>query len=227
MGIIAILAALLLPSLAGAKERARRASCKNSERQLMLAMHLYADENAQRLPSGASDSGQDQFLPVVSTATSNVLVQYLAGKRLLRCPGFTDYFRPDAWFEKEARAHRLGHVLGYNYHGGRTNNHWMIPPGGTNWIAPLRSTDSSTLVLVSDMNDWSYTGRATFVPHGKHGPVLTAMDPANKGAGQSSDKLGAVGGNVGLMDGSVSWKNIKHMRVYSAYRVWQDCAAMW
>src|SRR5436190_5561784 len=49
IAIIAILAALLLPALAGAKERARRVSCKNSLRQFSLALHMYGDDNLQRL----------------------------------------------------------------------------------------------------------------------------------------------------------------------------------
>ena len=69
IAIIAILAALLLPALAGAKERARRTSCKNSMRQLSLAAHMYGDDNDQTLPTGASNkSPLDDHLPVVSTA---------------------------------------------------------------------------------------------------------------------------------------------------------------
>src|SRR5689334_316456 len=37
IAIIGILAALLLPTLAGAKERGRRVSCKSSMRQFMMA----------------------------------------------------------------------------------------------------------------------------------------------------------------------------------------------
>src|ERR1041385_6851055 len=53
IAIIAILAALLLPAFVGAKERARRINCKNSQRQFLIAIHLYGDEHQQLLPSGA------------------------------------------------------------------------------------------------------------------------------------------------------------------------------
>src|SRR5258706_13983942 len=74
IAIIGILAALLLPVLAGAKERARRANCKNSQRQFILAAHLYGDDYHQRLPSGAPNEpiqADDDHLPVLSAVTSN------------------------------------------------------------------------------------------------------------------------------------------------------------
>jgi prepilin-type N-terminal cleavage/methylation domain-containing protein len=49
IAIIAILAALLLPALAGAKEKGLRAFCQNNNRQIGLAMHLYAGENRDYL----------------------------------------------------------------------------------------------------------------------------------------------------------------------------------
>lgn len=45
IAIIAILAALLLPSLAGAKEKQRRTVCGNHLRQVMMAWMLYANDN--------------------------------------------------------------------------------------------------------------------------------------------------------------------------------------
>src|SRR3954465_8965239 len=77
IAIIAILAALLLPALAGAKEKARRASCKSSMKQFLLAVHLYAADNEDLVPSGASNvSAEDDHLPVLCSATSNAIVQY-------------------------------------------------------------------------------------------------------------------------------------------------------
>src|SRR5436309_778851 len=92
IAIIAILAALLLPALMGAKERARRAGCKNSLRQFILAVQMYGDDFDQILPTGASNKGAlDDHLPVLSTATSNAIVQYSSGTdRLAHCPSFGD-----------------------------------------------------------------------------------------------------------------------------------------
>jgi type II secretory pathway pseudopilin PulG len=52
IAIIAILAAMLLPALARAKERAREVSCLNNLRQVALAYTMYrADHNDERVVS--------------------------------------------------------------------------------------------------------------------------------------------------------------------------------
>ena len=50
IAIIAILAAMLLPALAKAKETAKRISCTNNLRQLGLAIRLYVDDSHETLP---------------------------------------------------------------------------------------------------------------------------------------------------------------------------------
>jgi len=53
VAIIGILAALLLPALASAKERGRQTACINSVRQQSLAVLMYADEHEDLLPPTA------------------------------------------------------------------------------------------------------------------------------------------------------------------------------
>jgi prepilin-type N-terminal cleavage/methylation domain-containing protein/prepilin-type processing-associated H-X9-DG protein len=50
IAIIAILAALLLPVLSQAKEKAWRTQCVNNFKQLALAIQLYAEDHADQLP---------------------------------------------------------------------------------------------------------------------------------------------------------------------------------
>src|SRR5215472_4230879 len=50
IAIIAILAAMILPALARAKDKARRTQCMNNVKQVSLAIRLYSDGYKDKLP---------------------------------------------------------------------------------------------------------------------------------------------------------------------------------
>ena len=62
IAIIAILAALLLPALSRAKEKADRISCQNNLRQISLYVQFYTDENRDIFPAHRNQNENDNPL---------------------------------------------------------------------------------------------------------------------------------------------------------------------
>jgi len=63
IAIIAILASILLPALAMAKSKAQRLQCMSQEKQLDLAMNLFAGDNSDTYPAGGYGvAGQNKCL---------------------------------------------------------------------------------------------------------------------------------------------------------------------
>ena len=228
IAVISILAALLLPALVSAKEKARRVACKNNVRQFILTAHLLANDNEEKVPSGLSDNRDagDEHIPVISTATRKALIQYSGTEKIIECPSLGNPFnKKDGWYYES-----YGFVIGYNYLGGHTNTPWPVDAGFSNWVSPQTINEKSSLVLVTDANDWSPGFGKTFAPHGSRGPILRDNDYSNeRAAGAPPAAIGAAGGNVGLLDGSVSWKKISQMKQYRGSRFWDNdgCLALW
>jgi len=76
IAIIGILAALLLPALAGAKDKARRVTCAQNLRQINQAMALYLADNRDVLPPPEQPGGH----------WPTVLLPNYSNLRLLLCP---------------------------------------------------------------------------------------------------------------------------------------------
>jgi prepilin-type N-terminal cleavage/methylation domain-containing protein/prepilin-type processing-associated H-X9-DG protein len=87
MAIIAVLAALLLPALAGSKEAARATACLSNLHQVGIALQVYVQENNNKMPV-MRDVSTDPTVAATNTfpAINNVLAAQLGNTNVLRCP---------------------------------------------------------------------------------------------------------------------------------------------
>jgi prepilin-type N-terminal cleavage/methylation domain-containing protein len=233
IAIIAILAGLLFPALSSAKERARRASCLNNSRQFILATHIYAGDFQDYLPQGNTDfraNTNDTHTPILSSASKTNILRYASPLRVLDCPNLAKFFEKG----KDWRDHAdYGIAIGYHYLGGHSNTPWPPPAGTTNtWISPQKTSDDPALVLVADLNVYAYSFQRILAPHTARGPVVREeiyFESHPEAYQQTPATIGAKGGNVGLLDGSVTWKDISRMRSYSGSQIWgaDGCFGLW
>lgn len=88
IAIIGILAAILLPALARAREAARRASCANNLKQMGLALKMYSGESkGERYPfMGVVDCNNDLLVWNAMFDMDSVFPEYLPDLDVLVCP---------------------------------------------------------------------------------------------------------------------------------------------
>ena len=236
ISVISLLAGLLVPMLARAREKGRRAACMGNIRQFIIGIQAYAGDERERLPSGLSDAldPTDEHTPILSRKIRNRLAALIGDARALSCPWLRDPFDdPNGWYYVYY-GEDYGYVIGYNYLGGHQGTPWRLEDIGDHaeatWVSPQRTFDRSSLPLVTELNAWSLSESKTFAPHGPRGAILMAGDTGNTALeGIPSAQLGAAGGHVGLLDGSIRWKHIQDMKTYRGSRQWgeEGCFTAW
>lgn len=139
IAIIAILAAILFPVFARARENARRASCQSNEKQLALGFMMYTQDYDERFPQHwgyyYSGGGGAAF------PWSLAILPYVKSNQLFFCPSDTNPIH------KSSNSVSTGNVsYGYNYAFLAMSGSYPVVPSSLNLLSSIKYP-SETLLL--------------------------------------------------------------------------------
>ena len=237
IAIIAILAAMLLPALAKAKEKARRIQCLNNLHQFAIATVSYAGDNKEKLPEIVSPGGGWAWdLP--STVADAMLASGLQ-KKTLYCPGTSPRFDDNLnflnpaplsqwnFFGNNATARVIGYVMAFtgpaasptsfNLNTTNQNSTLMPEPIKVSIFVTLPAPPNTDRPLISDANisenlagtaaNPGPAGSFTSVAGGFEYPVGTKVPHLSPHLKKSLPD----GGHIAFKDGHVAWRKFRDM----------------
>ena len=156
IAIIAILAAILFPVFARARENARRASCLSNTKQIGLGILQYTQDYDEKLPSSYDLSGDE------TKCWWGAMIQpYVKSTQLFYCPSDSTFTRANGFF-------RYNVSYGYNY---AYLNAVATPNYSGGGISLASITEVSQTVMLGDSNNslpYIIYSQATYQPLPRH-----------------------------------------------------------
>ena len=165
--------------------------------------------------------------PLLSCKTRDRILHYANTIKALECPNLAKSFEQKAGW-RDWTSDGFGIAIGYHYLGGHTNTPWEIQDNDKatdTWISPQKGTENPQTVLLGDLNIYAYSASRILAPHTARGYAIREDKDftANEALlSQTPRDIGAKGGNIGLMDGSVAWRDIWRMRAYKSGQSFDD-----
>jgi prepilin-type N-terminal cleavage/methylation domain-containing protein/prepilin-type processing-associated H-X9-DG protein len=198
IAIIALLAAILFPAFARARENARRASCQSNMKQIALGVKMYVQDYDEKFPLIWQNQKADGSVNTARTGQwITATMPYIKSAQVLACPSY----KPAKSTEPYSYAAN-GYLFGKN-ESVLTSSAVII----LNW--ELASEADSTASQAAPLLE--VCGAAQVEPYG---PLASSI--GSKGCffpgknGESERHLG--GANYSFVDGHVKWYRVEQIK---------------
>jgi prepilin-type N-terminal cleavage/methylation domain-containing protein len=236
IAIIAILAAMLLPVLAKAKERALKISCASNLHQVEVALQVYASSCNDKIPYLSNNSGGASWAWDMPWPAANLMLSAVGGSpKIFYCPSTAPRFTDWQNFQEPGNGNSL-----WNFDPGVLRiTGYVFAFGGP--LSLLQVTNQNTTLNLEHV----YTGFIGFPSRLNPGPNLVSPSdrvitadviistgnaiPGYKNVGNTYDNVTGgfqqngkayphlsahlnnhripEGSNIGYKDGHVNWQN--------------------
>ncbi len=202
IAIIAILAAMLLPALAKAKDKANKASCINNLKQLAVAGIMFADDQNKGTFQDGGNAGAAYY--VGGDFRRQMTNAYKLGRNTFYCPSNPSWNQDSLWYWSADTS-----VIGYFYLVG--HKEWASAPfGGISWnpTAVSAATGARQPYLAVKTTDRPHF-QVMFTDISRYynnSWLRPDSGPDTKGVNHFSRKANLPeGNNEGYLDGHVEW----------------------
>lgn len=196
IAIIALLVSILLPALSRAREQARISVCSSNQRQLSVALHLYAEDYDEHLP-GTPGYRADSLNYYYQDASDLFhLDRY--------CEEPDVYYCPSSEYQADTPVGDGTYFLWFNAYG-----HWARFIGYSCYVS-VRKYDGIYETIptrISDPASWVVWSDRDFLL-ALDGKYWTSNHPGDYGAypERPPKTSGRWGTNVATLDGAVEWR---------------------
>ncbi|HEU5071423.1 MAG TPA: prepilin-type N-terminal cleavage/methylation domain-containing protein [Verrucomicrobiae bacterium] len=234
IAIIAILAAMLLPALGLAKEKAKRIKCTSNLKQIGIAFAIYAGDNNDKVPQTVVGAGNSpgSALWDVPRLTADAIIQSGGNRGILYDPATKATVQDiDNWYYFNS-ATTPPSDNGVNYR--VTTYQWLFErnnPGtagydasrpsrrrdGLPYVSKLSVAVTNFTVAQSELVTCVVVSEGSGGQNDKFTGVYTSnpqIIPQGYNSSHMSSGSRPEGGNILCQDNHVEWRNFKKMRVY-------------
>lgn len=216
IAIIAILAAMLLPALSRAKDKAKRTQCMNNEKQFTLAMLMYCGDNKDNVPAHQPAGVVGYWAWDLPWDVGTIMNQNGTQYKIFYCPGTSPRFTEADWYTLWNYQSNVYHVLGYAMTLPNTASLASSNQNVKIYPTPVQIGPVTVMPIITDR---VLIADATLSLDGQSSPAQRfsynySSVPGGYAKAHTSPHLNGKtpsGGNLGMLDGHVEWRKFQQM----------------